>query len=312
MKEYYDTLDLKQGATQDDIKKSYRKLSKKYHPDLNPNNKEAEDKFKKISEAYEVLTGKRKAKNQNPFGGGNPFGNPFGGNFKAQTIKVGVSVDLEDVYFGREKTINYNIKDTCHKCDGEGGFEPIECNQCGGKGHIQQGPFAFACNNCGGKGKLFKNVCYTCSGNGVLIKTTNIKLNIPKGTTDGSIYTYPGVGDNIKGHQRGDVLFVIKVNKHPLFEVQGLDLKRKLDVPVIDVILGSEQEVETLNGKLKIKIPKLTELNKTFRIKGKGLTDESMGMSGSLLITLNPLLPKDLNKEEENKLNELKTLPNFK
>jgi molecular chaperone DnaJ len=302
MKEYYDILGLKTNATQEEIKKAYRKLSKQYHPDLNPNNKEAENKFKKIAEAYEILTGKQKPKNQNPFGG-NPFNQQV---YKPNPIKMPISLSLEEIYNGVEKTINYTIKESCVKCDGDGGFEPTTCNQCGGHGHIQQGPFAFMCNNCHGSGKLFKRVCYTCSGRGFEQKQTSINLNIPKGTTDGSLYTYPGIGDNIKGQQRGDVLFIIKVKQHPIYKIEGLNLRKSVEVPVIDIILGTEKEVDTLGGKLKIKIPKLTDMNKVFRVKGKGIQDNSTRLVGDLYLELKPILPKELNDNQIQKLTELK------
>lgn len=306
MNEYYKILGIKEGSSQEDIKKAYRKLSKKYHPDLNPNNKEAEDKFKKIVEAYEILTGKQKPKNQNPFGG-----NPFNSVRKARPLKLVIELTLEEVYHGTTKNINYYINDVCHKCNGEGGFEPVTCNQCNGRGHIQQGPFAFMCNNCGGEGKLHKNVCYTCSGNGVIKKRNTVEVTIPKGTTDNTVFPHPNVGDFVKGGVRGDVYFIIKVKPHQIYKLEGLNLKRKLDVNFIDILLGVEKEFETLDGKIKIKIPKLSEMNKTFRLKNKGFTDNTINVSGDMYVTLNPVLPKELSSLEEDKLRELKMLPNF-
>lgn len=302
MNEYYKILGIKQGSSKEEIKKAYRELSKKYHPDLNPNNKEAEEKFKKVSEAYEILIGKQKPKNQNPFGQR---------VYKARPLKLVIELTLDEVYHGVTKNINYYINDICQKCNGEGGFEPTTCNQCGGNGHIQQGPFAFMCNNCGGSGKLFKNICYTCSGNGVTKKQNTVEIKIPKGTTDDSIFTYPNVGDHIKGGDRGDVYFIIKIKPHKIYKLEGLNLKRKLDVPIIDILLGTEKEFETLDGKIRIKIPKLSEMNKTFRLKNKGFKDGSTGIVGDMYVTLNPILPKELNNIEEDKLRQLKTLPNF-
>jgi len=303
MKEYYDILGLNQNASQEDIKKAYRKLSKQYHPDLNPDNKEAEEKFKKISEAHEVLTGKQKPKNQNPFNQQRKF--------KAKPIKLVLDLELDEAYHGVKKRINYNIKESCQKCDGEGGFEPTTCNQCNGHGHVKQGPFAFMCNNCGGSGKIFKSVCYTCSGRGLTNKITHLDLELPKGMTPGTMYTYPNAGDNIKGGVRGDVYFVINIKPNKTYQLEGLNLKRKLDVPILDVLLGTEKEFETLDGKVKIKIPKLSEMNKTFRLRGKGFIDTQTNTSGDMLVTLNPILPKELSSIEEDKLKQLKTLPNF-
>lgn len=310
MKEYYDILELNQGASEEEIKKAYRKLSKKYHPDLNPDNKEAEENFKKVVEAYEILTGKQKPKDQNNF---NPFDfNPFANRrYKANPIKLIIELELEEAYKGGQKIINYNVNDTCEKCNGEGGFEPIKCNQCNGKGHIQQGPFAFICNNCGGNGKLVKKVCYTCSGNGLVRKVKTIEVTIPQGTTEGVMFSYQNIGNDIKGGERGDVYFGIKIKPHKTYQLDGLNLKRKIDVPIIDILLGTEKEFDTLDSSVKIKIPKLSEMNKTFRLKGKGFVDSSTGIIGDMYVTLNPILPKDLSNIEEDKLKQLKNMPNF-
>lgn len=307
MKEYYDILGLKQGANDEEVKKAYRTLSKKYHPDLNPDNKEAEEKFKQIVEAYEILTGKQKPKDQNPFNF-NPFANR---RYKANPLKLVVELQLEEAYKGIQKIINYHINDVCGKCNGEGGFEPINCNQCGGNGHIQNGPFVFMCNNCGGNGRLFKKVCYPCAGNGLIKSTKSIEVTIPKGTTEGSIFSYQNIGNNIKGGERGDVYFIIRILQHKIYQLEGLNLKRKIDVPLLDILLGTEKEFETLDSNVKIKIPKLSEMNKTFRLKGKGFVDGATNIAGDMYVTLNPILPKDLNSVEEDKLRQLKNLPNF-
>lgn len=306
MNKYYKILGIKEGSSQEEVKKAYRKLSKQYHPDLNPNNKEAEEKFKQVVEAYEILTGKQKPKNQNPFGG-----NPFNGMRKARPLKLIIELTLEEVYHGTTKNINYYINDICDKCNGEGGFDPVTCNQCNGHGHIQQGPFVFMCNNCGGEGKFYKNKCNTCNGSGTLKKRNTVEITIPKGTTDNTIFTQPNMGDFVKDGTRGDVYFSIKIKPHQVYKLEGLDLKRKLDVNFIDILLGVEKEFETLDGKVKIKIPKLSEMNKTFRLKNKGFKDGSINVSGDMYITLNPILPKELNSLEEDKLRELKTLLNF-
>ena len=303
MKEYYDVLGIKNGSNEDQIKKAYRKLSKQYHPDLNPNNKEAEEKFKKIAEAYEVLTGKQKPKNQNKFNNQRVY--------KAKPLKLIVEVTIEEVFHGKEKLINYYVDEECGKCNGDGGFEPTNCNQCNGHGHIQQGPFAFMCNNCAGNGRLFKKVCYTCQGKGTLKTPKTINLKIPRGIADGEIYPVYGAGNKIKGGVTGDVYFAIRIKPHPIYTVEGLNIKRKLDIPVLDILLGTEKEFETLDGKVRIKIPKLSEMNKTFRLKGKGFVDSYNNLSGDMYVTLNPVLPKELNNIEEDKLKQLKNLPNF-
>jgi molecular chaperone DnaJ len=303
MEEYYKILGLTRGASQEDIKKSYRKLSKQYHPDLNPDNPEAEENFKKVVEAYEILTGKQKPKQENPF--------TYQRRFKANPIKLFVQITMEEAYHGTNKTVDYDINSTCHKCDGEGGFDPLICNQCDGKGHIQQGPFAFVCNNCGGGGKIHKTVCYTCGGGGSVRTNKSVEIKIHKGTTDDTIFNYPNGGNVIKGAEPGDVYFVLKIKPHPVYQLEGLNLKRKLDVPILDILLGVEKEFDTFEGKLRIKIPKLSETNKTFRLRGKGFVDGSTHISGDMYITLNPILPKELNETETELINQLKKSDNF-
>ncbi len=316
MKEYYDILEIKQGSSKDEIKNAYRKLSKKYHPDLNPNNKQAEEKFKKLSEAYGVLTGKQKPKEQNPFSQ-NPFSqNPFSGRqqrtYKAKPLKLIIELTIEEVFYGKEKTISYPVNNHCSNCNGEGGFEPMTCNQCNGGGHIQQGPFAFVCNNCNGGGKLYKKVCYTCQGKGLTKKQKKLKIKIPKGLGEGQMIPVAGVGDSIKDGITGDVYFIVRIKKHEVYQIEGINLKRKLDVPFLDIILGTEKEFDTVDGKVKIKIPKLSEMNKTFRLKGKGFFDSQTNLMGDMYVTLNPTLPSNLSSVEEDKLRQLKNLPNFK
>tara|TARA_R110001592_G_scaffold350329_2_gene646383 strand:+ start:5817 stop:6758 length:942 start_codon:yes stop_codon:yes gene_type:complete len=312
MKDYYNILGLNGNASDEEVKKAYRKLSKKYHPDLNPNNKDAETKFKNISEAYAILTGKQKPK-QEPNMGGNPFGgfggNPFGRN--TRPLKIKITTSLEDIFNGSIKEVQYKAKESCFKCNGEGGHNPQTCNQCGGRGHIQQGQFMFVCNNCEGTGSIYKTTCYTCKGEGSIMTNKKVSIKIPKGVTEGTVIRYPNIGDFNKGTY-GDVYFYIEVKPHPTFKMDGLNLKRELDVPIIDILLGSEREFETLSGLVKIKIPKLSDLDKTFRLKGKGFYDEQTNIIGDMYVKLKPQVPKKLTQEEETKLKELKSQPNFK
>lgn len=315
MKDYYNILGLNVNASDEEVKKAYRKLSKKYHPDLNPNNKDAETKFKNISEAYAILTGKQKPKHETNMGG-NPFsgfggfgGNPFSRSTKPLKIKIITS--LEEIFNGSTKEVQYKAKESCFKCNGEGGHNPQACNQCGGRGHIQQGHFMFMCNNCEGTGSIHNTTCYTCQGEGSIITNKKVNIKIPKGVTEGTVIRYPNIGDFNKGTY-GDVYFYIDVKPHKTFQMDGLNLKRDLEVPIIDILLGSEKDFETLSGLVKIKIPKLSDLDKTFRLKGKGFHDEQTNIVGDMYVKLKPLVPKQLTAQEEIKLKDLKLQPNFK
>ena len=169
----------------------------------------------------------------------------------------------------------------------------------------------FVCNNCNGMGSIHKTICYTCRGEGSILRNKKVDIKIPKGVTEGTVIRYPGIGDFNKGSY-GDVYFYIEVKPHKTFKMDGLNLKRDLEVPLIDILLGSEKEFETLSGLVKIKIPKLSDLDKTFRLKGKGFHDEQTNIIGDMYVKLKPLVPKQLTPQEENKLKDLKLQPNFK
>ncbi len=169
----------------------------------------------------------------------------------------------------------------------------------------------FVCNNCEGTGSIYKTTCYTCQGEGSIITNKKVSIKIPKGVTEGTVIRYPKIGDFNKGTY-GDVYFYIEVKPHKIFQMDGLNLKRDLEVPLIDILLGSEKEFETLSGLVKIKIPKLSDLDKTFRLKGKGFHDEQTNIIGDMYVKLKPQVPKNLTPEEETKLKDLKSQPNFK
>ncbi len=309
MKQYYEALGVKEGATKEEIKKAYRKLAMKYHPDKNPDDKEAENKFKEINEAYAVLSGKQKPKQQQPtgFSGGRP-----GFTRKGRTIEMTITIPLELAFHGGKKQVTYDIHDKCPTCNGIGGQEPSKCNQCGGSGMLMQGPFMFMCNNCQGSGHLFTKPCGTCHTTGKVVSKKTIELNIDKGTTDRTLIMGNGVGNYTQGGTHGDVLFIILIEKHPIYEISGLNLKRKVNIPVLDIMLGVDNfEFDTLDGRVKINIPKLCEPTRTFRLRGKGFEDSGTGITGDLYVTLNPTLPKELAPEEEQLIRQLKETTNF-
>lgn len=303
MEQYYKELELNSGATEDDIKKSYRRLSKQYHPDMNPGDVESEEKFKKISEAYSVLTGKTKPKEQTR--------QHSGFTRKGRSMNLEIFIPLEKAYSGGVENITFSVMDKCTPCNGVGGSETQTCNQCGGSGHLRHGHIIFICTNCNGTGELITNVCRSCGGNGSVRTTKTVELLIPKGTTSGTMTVTPGIGNYVKNGVNGDVLFIIHVNRHPIFKLDGMDLKRDVDIPILDVLLGTTLEFETLDGKVKIPIPKLCDPTKTFRLKNKGMVDDETGVSGDLYVTLNPVVPKQLSEEEEAKLSELRNSNNF-
>lgn len=305
MEQYYKALGLKKGASKEEIKKAYRKLSKKHHPDLNPGDKESENKFKEISEAYAILSGKEKPKNtQQGFGGGH---NPFDiFKRKGRSLEFELFISMEKAYAGGSENLTYQVDEQCGSCNGVGGRNPQVCNQCGGSGLLRNGIIAFMCNNCGGSGQIFTENCNTCGTTGKVRQQKTITIDISKGTTDRSIVAYRGMGNYTRGGINGDVLIIFRINKHPIFELDGLNLRRKLDVSIYDIMLGTDKEFETLDGKVRITIPKLCDPTRIFKLRGKGFIDEGTNISGDLLVKLNPILPKELTKEEESLIKELK------
>lgn len=308
---YYRVLELKPGSTEKEVKSQYRKLSKKYHPDINPS-EEAKEKMSQINEAYEILTGKREVpreERQRP--GGNPFGgfNPFTQyrNTKPNPIIFNFDVTLEEVYRGVEKEVNYTISTDCETCFGHGGTGTRTCQSCNGTG-LNMSFDGFTnmmgvCNNCAGKGVVMENICNTCNGAGNQIKQKTLKVKIPKGRTHGNM-VLNGVGNQKRGVP-GDVICKINLLPHNRFLVDGLNLYCKETVSVFDLLLGVNKEVQTIDGKVKIDIPKLSEPTKTFRLKGKGLIMDN-GQTGNLYVNLGVKMPDDLTEEQEDVIERLR------
>jgi molecular chaperone DnaJ len=327
MNRYYEVLGIKKGASEHEIKSAYRKMSKKYHPDINPSD-EAKEKMSEINEAYEILSGKRKAP-QEPFRGGDPFGgrNPFSSGFrpgrnpfndfgfgsrKNDALQLVIDVTLEEVFSGVVKDIRFNKTTTCNTCNGLGGKEPKVCTQCRGKGmyadpHQTMGPNTMImCHTCGGSGQVMTQICNTCTGRGNFQKTETVKVTIPKGATGGNIIMR-GIGNESAGGETGDVIFRINLIKHPIFEVKGLNIEKTEDINVIDLMLGTKLEFETLDGRVKIDVPKLCDPQQVYRLKQKGLIDGRSGVRGDLYVNINVVMPESLTEEQETILRKLKT-----
>lgn len=322
----YNLLDINKNATEKEIKSAYRKKVKECHPDTGGD----EELFKKVSYAYEVLSDNNKKllydkyghsglKNggpppQNPFSGFNKnpfsgFGNPFG-MVKGKTIIYNLEITLEESFFGTTKNININKSVVCTNCDGNGGLDPTACNQCGGNGVIQQGNFFYMCNNCGGNGVLFNKKCHTCYGNGIKNQNKVFAITLPRGVLNNTQILKQGFGNEVSGGINGDILVNILVKEHPIFEVDGMDLRANISVPILDIFLGTEIDFKTLDSDVKIKIPRLSDPNGVFRLKSKGMVNKN-GQSGDLLIKIIPLYPKNISPQEEALLNALKNSPNF-
>ena len=317
MGKYHDILGVKPGASEEEVKKAYRKKAIETHPDKGGN----EEEFQKINEAYEILTGKREEPKtgpqfQNPFSQ-NPFG--FGGRggfrMKARPLNLSIDLSVEEVFHGCNKNIKYYVDRSCGTCNGSGGLKFGACNTCAGRGaHIQNmhGMQTITmCNNCGGSGQVRLENCNNCGGVGLKKEVESIDLTIPKGTTDGSKMVATNGGNDVVGAERGDVIIIVKVLPHKKYELNGLNINQTEELSFINMVLGGEVEINSLAGTFKISVPNFCEANKTFRLRGQGIKDEDTGVIGDLYVKLVPKIPKIINEEEKNLLLKLKETTNF-
>tara|TARA_S200002703_G_scaffold1341_1_gene2344 strand:- start:10615 stop:11616 length:1002 start_codon:yes stop_codon:yes gene_type:complete len=331
-KDYYNILGVNKEANESEIKKSYRKLSKKYHPDVNPNNKEAEDKFKEIAEAYSVLSDSEKRSNYDRFGsadgrGGNPFGDMgmddifsqfFGGGRQRQNrrrkgndIRVNIKLSLEDIYNGVNKKIKYRKTNKCSECNNTGG-ESSKCTSCNGQGvinQVQNTPFgriqnSVMCSNCQGSGEMIVKPCGSCGGNGTKMGEVEYEFEIPKGLMDGEMLRVGGMGNAIKKGIDGDLIINIVEIPHDKFRRVGNDIHQTLNLTYKDLVLGNDDiQVDTMNGKIKIKIKKGTDIGTMLRIPTKGFIRGNE--TGDMLLEVWLDIPKEVSKEDEEKINSL-------
>jgi molecular chaperone DnaJ len=327
-KDYYNILGVDKNASESEIKKSYRKLSKEYHPDLNPNNKESEEKFKDIAEAYSVLSDPEKRSNYDRFGTPNGNGNPFGGmdmddifssffgnkqnrRRKGNDIRINIHLSLEDIFSGIHKRIRYRKSCKCNDCNSTGG-ETIQCNTCGGQGvliQIQNTPFGriqntVPCSNCRGSGRIITKQCNSCNGNGVNIKEVEYEFDIPKGIMDGEMLRIMGMGNSIKDGIDGDLIINMVELPHDKFKRVGNDLHQTLNLSFKDLVLGNDDvQVDTLEGKIKFKIKKGTDVGSMLRIPKRGFVRDSE--KGDMILEVWMDVPKNLTEEEENKIKNL-------
>ena len=293
-KDYYQILGVNKTATQDEIKKAYRKLSKQFHPDVNP---DGADKFKEIAEAYDTLSNEDKRKqydNPNPFGGrgGNPFDifeqmmrekqKPQRPIVKDKTVKVVLTP--QETYLGVDKELNYKVKHSCDVCTGTGGDSQI-CGVCGGSGRLQQkvGTGFFtqiietSCGGCRGTGRMITNPCIKCNGSGSVDKFQTLKIRIPQSVDSGDFLRVRAKGDFVTNIGYGDLLLQIEVLKNE-FEKVNKDLVYTATISPYDMILNKNIIIPHPSGPIQINLPKSTSTEKPLRIKTKGyITPNGVG-----------------------------------
>ncbi len=356
-RDYYDVLGVTKNATEDEIKKAYRKMAMKYHPDKNQGDKAAEEKFKEAAEAYDVLGNASKKQKYDQFGhagfsagggGGHgdfssmddifsAFGDIFGGGGfgggsgrggrrvnRGSNLRIKVKLDLNEILNGVEKKIKVNKYVSCVPCKGTGaqngsGFS--NCNTCRGTGQVTrvvqtmlgQMQTASTCPGCGGEGQIIKEKCKSCYGDGIVKGEEVISINIPAGVAEGMQLSMQGKGNAAaRGGIPGDLLIVVEETEHPTLKRDGNNLLYNLFISVPEVILGTSAEINTLDGKAKIKIEPGTQSGKVLRLRGKGLPNINGYEKGDLLVNVNVWTPQTLNKEEKQLLEKLRDSENFK
>lgn len=328
MKDYYQILEVPETATQDDIKKSYRKLAVQYHPDKNPDDKASEEKFKEINEAYDTLSdnAKKEKYDHTRKYGNDMFSNMdrmvrdfnFGrrGSVRGQDLKINIELTLEEIFSGTTKNIRYNRRAPCETCTGTGGKQD-KCGSCGGSGfskHVQRDQFGNThmvmglCGTCSGVGKIIKEPCTSCNGESWKVKEETLTINTPEGIEHGTPFAKKGFGNHILNGTPGDLIIFIIEKPHSVFVRDGIDLHTDISIPYPELILGTEKEVKTINGKIKITLPSNSKPNDILRIKNKGL--KINGNFGDLMLTINLEMPKIVTDEYKELLEKLKQINN--
>ena len=330
-RDYYEVLGVNKSTPKEDLKKAYRKLAMKYHPDRNPDDEAASEKFKELSEAYEILSDDQKRQAYDQFGhdGVNPsfsnaqgaaegfsdifgdiFSDIFGGSSRAggsrsrrgADLSYSVEVSLEDAVKGT--SINLDIPSS-ERCSGDW----HQCSHCNGTGvvRMQQGFFSMqqTCPHCRGEGEIHDPNCSICGGAGFIKKNKTLAVKIPEGVDTGDRIRLSGEGDAGK-HGNGDLYIQVEVQRHKIFERDGKHLYCEVPINYADAVLGGDIEVPTLDGKVKIKIPEGTQSHKLFRLNGKGIKPLRGGSKGDILVRVLVEIPVKLNKEQTAILKQFK------
>ncbi|WP_426570845.1 molecular chaperone DnaJ [Aquihabitans sp. McL0605] len=350
-KNYYEVLGVAEKADAKDITRAYRKLAREFHPDANPGDASAEERFKEISSAYDVIgdTEKRKEYDEvralGPMGGfgggpgpggfgqgapggftfdmggggiGDVLGNLFGGGggrspgrsratgpIRGSDLEAELHLDFTDAVAGLSTSLHLVSDAVCNTCTGSGaepGTSPVRCPTCAGRGVVDdnQGMFAMSrpCPNCGGRGVIIEHPCHTCHGAGVERRPREIKVRIPAGVSDGQRIRLKGRGDpGRQGGQPGDLFVTCRVEPHPVFSMDGKNLRVTVPITFPEAALGADIQVPTIDGSgVKVRIPAGTRPGRTFRVKGRGVPTGKG--TGDLLVGVEVAVPAKLSDDE--------------
>ncbi|EEF80049.1 Chaperone protein DnaJ [Methylophaga thiooxydans] len=344
-RDFYEVLGISRTATEAEIKKAYRRMAMKYHPDRNPDDAEAESKFKEAKEAYEILSDSQKRTAYDQFGhdgvdqsmgggfgrggGAGGFSDIFGDVFndifgaggaggrqqayRGADLRYRLDLSLEEAVAGTTAKIRIPVNVECKTCDGSGakkGTEPVTCTTCGGHGQvrIQQGFFTMqqACPHCGGTGKMIKDPCTDCHGEGFVQENKTLSVKVPAGVDTGDRIRLQGEGEaGSHGAPAGDLYVEVSVKRHDVFTRDGTNLFCDVPLSFVTAALGGDVEVPTLEGKANLKIPEGTQTGQQFRLRGKGIQSVRGGAIGDLMCRVIIETPVKLSKKQKELLQEL-------
>jgi len=343
-RDYYEVLGVKRDASERDIASAYRKLAVKYHPDSNPGDAAAIEKFKEAAEAYEVLSDREKRARYDQFGHaaseqfghqfhdvedifeafGDIFSEMFGGQRRGggrrvrrgADVRVDVTLDLEEAYRGVTKSVEFPRSKACGTCKGAGskpGSQRTLCRHCGGRGQIVQSAGILrvqtSCPSCQGTGSIITDPCTDCRGRGYVQERARLDVTIPAGIDNGMRVRLASYGEpSPDGGPAGDCYCFVSVRKHKLFEREGTHLILRMPISYSQAALGASIEVPTLNGPHELKVPAGTQSGEVFRVRGRGLADPRGGSAGDLHVQTTIEVPKKLTPKQDKLLRELADL----
>jgi molecular chaperone DnaJ len=342
-RDYYEVIGVAREASAEEIKKSYRRKARELHPDVNRENPHAEEQFKELGEAYEVLSEPQKravydrygheALNGsgrgadtvfNEFGFGDIFETFFGGGGGMQRpdprgadLRYELIITLEEAFSGIERTIHYPHLAMCATCRGTGSESgaPVACPACAGTGQRRQVSNNFfgmqfstvtPCDRCNATGELISNPCKSCRGEGRVRVTDDLTVRIPPGVDTGSRIRHRGKGDmGLRGAQPGDLIMVIGVREHPVFKRRGSDLFCEIELPFTVAALGGKLPVPSMSGDTEVDVPAGTQTGHTFRLRGRGMPNLDAGHLGDQYVVVSVQVPTDLSVRQRELLREL-------